>query len=420
MRHRVHAALAAFALASASAPLAQPAGPSEIMRAEADRNRLDEALGRAVRPLSLRDGQIGGEGGAWLHARLQRADIVMIGESHGTGSVAEAAGLIVDALPTDRPLAYALEMGAAGAAIQEPLLRGPVERHEAYMADPRRAIGFAFLNLREEAALARRILARSGKPGAALWGLDQEFATSAPLLLDRLEGLARTTTQRRAIAQARERVKSLMALSTLPDSFYEPLDRAFAAGPQAARDLLADMRLSSRIYRDQNDAPSLSNRTREDHMKRRFLAYWRAAGRDKPRVVMKFGGYHLTAGLSPTATPALGGFVHALALIESKTTLSLLMVCGPDGQQIDFRGAVQPCTGDFEATAGLFRRRLLPEDATLIDTAPLRLIPGTLRRLVVPEDIRNYIQSYDAIIVLRGARAATPFAPPPASLFEGM
>ena len=55
--------------------------------------------------------------------------------------------------------------------------------------------------------------------------------------------------------------------------------------------------------------------------------------------------------------------------------------------------------------------------ATLIETAPLRLIPGTLRRMGVSEDIRNYINSYDAIVVLKGAKAATPFARPLPAFF---
>jgi hypothetical protein len=181
------------------------------------------------------------------------------------------------------------------------------------------------------------------------------------------------------------------------------------------------MRLSGEIYRLQDSpASNLSNRMREDYMKRNFLAHWRAAGKTPPRVVMKFGAYHLTAGLSPTYTPALGGFVNALALMEGKKTFSVMIVCGPDGQQIDFRGAVSGCREDFEATAGMFYRHLATGGPTLIDTAPLRLIPGTLRRQGVSEDMRNYINSYDAIIILKGAKAATPFARPLPSFFEGM
>jgi|GEM_PF-5485149 len=428
MRHLIRAACALPLLLAAAATLAQTSGQDapplpqspRVMLAEVDRTRMNEAIAQALHPISFADGRLSGPGGVWLAERLRDADILMIGESHGTGSVAQAASALIEALPHDRPLAYALEIGPASAAIQEPLLRGPETKHEAFMADPRRAISFAFLNLREEAALARQILGRAHDMEPALWGLDQEFAPSVPLLLDRLEGLARQPAQHEAIAVARAQTTPLMALAKLPESFLDPLETAFADGPASARKLIADMRLSARVYHWQERDPIRSNREREDYMKRNFIAQWRAARAQDPRIVMKFGAYHLTAGFTPTAAPALGGFVEALALMEDKTIASVLIVCGPDGDQIDFRGQVRPCTDDFNATAGLFRRHLFTEGATLIDTAPLRRVHAILRRLGVPEDSRNYFQSYDAIIVLRGAKAATPFAPPPASLFEGM
>ena len=39
-------------------------------------------------------------------------------------------------------------------------------------------------------------------------------------------------------------------------------------------------------------------------------------------------------------------------------------------------------------------------------------IAGTLKRQGASEDIRNYVQSYDAIIILRGGKTGTSFAPP--------
>jgi hypothetical protein len=418
------AATIALAQASARPPSPQAIPSPTAAQAQiqaADRARLSETIAQALKPLSLADGRPGGEGGAWLTGKMAQADILMIGETHGTGSIAQAAGLLVDALPIDRPLAYALEISPTGAATQEPLLRGPAERLDAYMADPRRAISFAFLNLREEADLARKVLGRAGAKQGALWGIDQEFASSAPLLLDRLDGWARTPAQKAAVAAARARSKPLMALISFQDEIYKPLESAFAKGPAPARQLIADMRFSGEIYRLQDSpAANLSNRMREDYMKRNFLAHWRAAGKTPPRIIMKFGAYHLTAGLSPTYTPALGSFVNALALMEGRKTFSVMIVCGPDGEQIDFRGTISGCREDFEATGGMFYRHLATDGPTLIDTAPLRLIPGTLRRQGVSEDMRSYINSYDAIIILKGAKAATPFARPLPSFFEGM
>ena len=95
-------------------------------------------------------------------------------------------------------------------------------------------------------------------------------------------------------------------------------------------------------------------------------------------------------------------------------------MCGPEGERTDFRGAVAGCRPDFQATAGMFSRSLAADGPTLIDTAPLRLLPGSLRRQGISEDMRAYINSYDAILILKGGKAATPFAPPPPSFFQGM
>ena len=324
--------------------------PSVEEQYAADQKRFADMMAQAVHPVSVTDGKLSGSGGDWLAALVRDADILKIGETHGTGTIAETAGAIVAALPDDRPLVYAQEIGPSAALKMEPMLRGPEAALNAYMTDPRAAISYPFLSLREEVAFARQVLARA-KPGTqALWGLDQEFVTAAPMLLDRLEGYARMPAQRAAVALARNTLSPLMALSETDPASFDALDAAFANGPEAARRLLADMRLSNEIYRLQDSEVGRSNREREDYMKRNLMTHWNATGNAKPRVVMKFGAYHMVAGLSPTSTPALGSFVNALALMEDRKVVSVLIICGPQGQQTDFQGNIISCDADFEET----------------------------------------------------------------------
>jgi hypothetical protein len=43
---------------------------------------------------------------------------------------------------------------------------------------------------------------------------------------------------------------------------------------------------------------------------------------------------------------------------------------------------------------------------------------STLKRAGFSEDLRSYIHSYDAILILRAAKAAKPFTPPPTAPFQ--
>jgi len=384
-------------------------------QAQQDQERFKTAITASPVAMGLDGARLSGDGGAWLTAQAATADILLIGEMHGVADIAFTASALARA---QGATVYGAEVGPTAAWALNGLLRAKGTALDEYMAGARRASSFAFLNMREEVVFARTVMQSDNGAKTDMWGLDQEFITSGPLMLDRLDALARTAMQKQAVTNARNAFAPFFALGKVPPNVFPILKSAFAQGPVEAKILIEDMALSDQIYA----APGyVQNAPREELMKRKFLMHWRGAKDSKgrtPKIVMKFGANHLQAGLSTTMVPALGGLVRNLALMEDKTVFSVLILCGPDGQQRRFDASVESCQAEFNSAAAALDPHLRTDGATVFNTAPLRLIPGTLKRLNFGEDLRQYIFSYDAIVVLKDAKPATHFSPPDKAWFS--
>jgi hypothetical protein len=387
-------------------------------QAQQDQERFTQAITASVLPLTLTATALDDDGGTWLTQHAKSADLLLIGEMHGVADIAHTATLLAKA---QNATVYAAEVGPTAAWKLNAMLRAKDGTFDAYMADARRANSFAFLNMREEAAFARAILQNAPptqKQPSDMWGLDQEFITSGPLLMERLSTYARTQSQKDAIVKARGVLEQkVFGLIKVPPQTFADLKTAFADTPEAVT-FINDIALSAQIY----DALGYDqNAPREDLMKRIFLSHWKNA-KDKngntPKIVMKMGSNHLQAGLSTTMVPAFGGFVRSLALIENKKTFSVLILCGPGGAQRAFNGSTEPCAEEVETAAKGLVPHLRAENATVFNTAPLRTRPGVLKRIGFSDDLRQYIFSYDAIVVLPHAKPATHYAVPDAKWFE--
>ena len=383
-------------------------------QARQDQTRLSKAIAASVLPLRVEGAALSESGGTWLTTQAKAADILMIGEMHGVADIAHAATLLARAQDAT---VYAAEVGPTAAWKLTDLLRAKNGSFDEAMADPRRANSFAFLNMREEAAFARAVLQNGKKTD--MWGLDQEFITSGPLLMDRLATFARTSDQKEAVQNARTVLDAkFFSLSKVDAGVFAALTAAFEKAPEEARTLIQDIALSAQIY----DALGYAqNAPREELMKRKFLMHWRAAtGRNgnTPKVVMKMGSNHLQAGLSTTMVPALGGFVRHLAMMNGKNVFSVLILCGPDGAQRAFDASTSSCKAEFEGSAAALGPYLRDDGATLFRTESLRAMPSTLRRLGWGEDLRQYVFSYDAIVVLKDAKPANHIAAPDPKWFS--
>ncbi len=193
-------------------------------------------------------------------------------------------------------------------------------------------------------------------------------------------------------------------------------DRDFAA-------LVDAMIVSQRIYRpftaDQGEA-LFANIERETLMKRTFLERYNAALRadhTPPRVMLKFGAYHMYRGASPTHVQALGGFVSELATQNGQNALAILPLCGPGGFVGTFDIPEVACDASFAESYGFLAPYVDQQALTIFDLREWRLRPRRWAHL--PADIRQAIDSYDLIVVVpngAGARFLPGITrPPPAN-----
>lgn len=401
--------------------------------AEKDVARVNELLATARLPITLQSQQLdqklaknlGGEGGAWLEQQIRQSHIFMVGEEHG---LADAPQLLEHLLPTLTPAgyrAYAVEVGPHLSAAMETMWQRNDGSFAHYTADWRNALNIPFLNTKEDAAFADAAIQSWKGKGRVLWGLDQELVTSAPFLIDQLARHATTPPQKALVARHRAGAQTdVQYLGKMEPAMFDELDAAFAKVP-AAKATLKDMAISARIY-----APYVrkvgafypANDERENYMKDNFLAQWQAAktrAGQAPKVVMKFGNNHLAAGLSATRVLSLGTFVRDLARIEKIQTTAVAVICGPGGKARTFTGATDNCDESFDKTYKVLRPYLFKDGYTLIPTASLRTIGGTMERAGLPEDFRTQIFAYDALLVFTGAQPTTPITPPDPKVFEG-
>lgn len=381
---------------------------------------LDGLLTHSRSVLSLREGRLGGPGVARLRALLGASHLVMLGEDHGSAGIADFATALW------RELA---PLGFAHAAIEaDPWL---TERLEAELRQGGLAAwtrlaqeqggAFApFFVWDAEARFAQAVVAdalAAGRPGPALWGLDQLFMGAVPWYLQQLARDAKAAPARRLAAELAQATQGqLMGLTQVPESRWQALHDALE-GDAPHRELLAALLLSRRIYMPNTGGPGEvlpANQWREDLMKRSLAAHLARAtakpGGVPPKVMLKFGAYHLYRGASPIQVQGLGGFVSELAVQHGKASLNLLVLCSPGGELLQFDGRRLPCdTSRYGGDWGFIEPYLDPHSYTVFDLRSWRLRPGRVAHL--GPGVQRAMGSFDLLVWPPRGSPAAAFLP---------
>ena len=108
--------------------------------------------------------------------------------------------------------------------------------------------------------------------------------------------------------------------------------------------------------------------------------------------------------------PSLGNFLAEYAFTTlDRPVFNLSMVCGPGGQMADFQGRATSCDAGFNQMYGPLTPHLLAEGPTLFDLRPLRDRPDLWQQW--PQALKEWIWSYDALVVVKGGGPSQPLAP---------
>jgi hypothetical protein len=247
-----------------------------------------------------------------------------------------------------------------------------------------------------------------GQGPEPVWGIEQ--ALGATLYLEELEKLA-PGPQARALATElladARRVEATRAGYTkfLHDDpavqgRLEALQRAFAASPGSrAGSLLSALVRSAEIFGYDRRAGAgewvglFNNTEREAEFKRNFVARYReaSAGGAPPRVMFKFGAWHMYRGLSPSGAFPIANLAHELAIVEGRDAYGLLVLPG------------NAPWSEIDAWMKPLLPAARPTQPSLVDLRALRPYQR-LFRVQVPErdqvQIRALINGFDAIVIL--------------------
>jgi len=142
-------------------------------------------------------------------------------------------------------------------------------------------------------------------------------------------------------------------------------------------------------------------------MKQNLLAAMQDAQRrdgSAPRVLFKFGSYHLMRGVSPTLVPTLGSFAADWAEARGERTINIAVACGPTGRIAVFTGGETPCAGSFTEYFGAAAQSLARGSINVIDLRLWKQRPSGW--MALPDVGRRIIEGYDVLVVIDGTPAA--------------
>lgn len=352
-------------------------------------------------PVTLDEG-LGGEGADRLLKDAAGADIFMFGENHGVREIALIADALYQAWGGDESPVLVTEIGPATAAeVRELASAGTLD---AFLAQGVNLHALPFFAFKEDGRLLDRVLAASASTGSnLLWGLDQEFMAGAPLVLGRLQRLARTDAERDAVTDARRAaVLNPFLIGMGSGKALERLDEAFARNPEA-RKITAQLLDSHRIYKEQMGGDARwSNERRETLMMENFLDY---AGDEPPaRMFFKFGAFHLMQDRGLTVREPLGKRVNEWAEAQGMSTLNLFVECVGGEQRDGLFGRAVACESFLGPEAGMFAGLAIDGAPTLFDLRPLRGHPELGQ---ASPYLQRMVNGYAWLLVIPDATAAS-------------
>ena len=394
--------LACAAPAAAQAPAPPPPPPG-----------IEEALRSVRHPLTVSPAGIGGEGAPLLREAVAGARFVGVGEDHFTREIPAFTTALCDMMAPQGLAGLVLEVGPIAAEALTPILTGPDREARMAAFDRSYPNAVAFLDGRDDNAMAAHCLEEGAGRRVALIGLDQEFLGAAGFLLDRIlaEPLSPATRaaalrlreeeRHRAAEAARTGDPSGLLLISVTDAELAPLDRALAhGGTLKAQAILAELRASRDIYALNAAGSPDANRVRGLMLKRHLVQHMPARG----KLLFKFGDWHLYKGVNPLRQRDLGNFIAESAEGAGDASLHIL-VLGAKGVHATFAGYARPLgrapftmsdDKDYRWLAAAIASQAGGGAWTLFDLRPLRR-----RRLAALDpDWRRVLDGYDLLVLI--------------------
>ncbi len=365
--------------------------------------------------IEVQEKKLEGDGSEIIREALVGSQFVLIGEQHGIEEVGHFTDIVFKECQDLDYKYLALEVS--------PMMAGEMRRRVPEGLDAWKQFalqypfGVAFYDNGQDYSMLKY-----GVDHGTIWGLDQVFIAESRILMSRLVEVA-TSDQQKSMAEkyrqigeegAQTAMQSMqmtdLLLFKMTDSLLTEFRQVFA-GHEEAIAILYEIEKSRDIYQAYFDKNYYgNNKLRIDLMKEHFLSYYEEAQMKDgaaPKVVLKFGAYHMYRGFSPVQMLDLGNLTHELAAINGHHTVSFGFM--------GLKGASSnPMTGvqDFDNVAAMdphlaeaLDQKELSGGYYLVDFRPLRY--RNLSKL--KDDLVDRIHAFDFGVFVPVAKPLEPF-----------
>jgi hypothetical protein len=388
--------------------------------------RLLQALQSGRFPLTMSGSRPAGSGWDWLVQEARGARFTLIGEEHGVAETAQLAAALFTAL---RPFGYsrmAIELSPPIAQdIEAAARRNGVQGIKDFLSTP--GI-FTFYNQHEEAQFVADVIAATPKNERVLWGLDREIFSDR-YLISKLEPKV-PAGARAAFAHLKDASTNARARNERTgnpdDLFFLAEDPALvsalrAAWPNPDAESDAVMRTieeSLAIEAAERTGGAWPYMQRRAQFKRSNLAALLRADQSA-KILMKLGYNHAIRGANYLNTFDLGTMADEVAALTGERAFHILVIPGPGSRQATlgpggFVSIASDSVDEMRAGDQRLTRILSNPNAMgheVIDLRPLRRL--AMRGLESwSADVVRTIHGYDAVVIWKGARAATGLTAP--------
>jgi hypothetical protein len=347
----------------------------------------------APAPLALRlqAGKLAGPAAEPLLTAIRASQFVAVGEDHGFNEIPQFMSAVWDAAHFNH---LVIEVGPVLSIQLEQILRKPSPEKQLVSFEQKYPASIPFYNWKPEFDLLKHVVASRPKAQRTLIGLDQEFIMSpgfllrgilalnpSPALRTQAEAMLKANNDALASVQKTGNMGAVYMFAA-PQSDFNKL--AAAAKRETSADLrrLVDQLVQTHLIYSEYNANHgyASNRLRAQLMKRNLVnTLARPALTDPPRLMFKFGAFHMFRGMNPLNSAEIGNFVSEWAEGLGLQSTHIL-VLGKYGQQAAFAGLNdQAHSTDFDWTkeknlafAAKFYEASFSDDWSVFDLRPLR------------------------------------------------
>ena len=308
--------------------------------------------------LTLESGQLSGSGLPVLRDAVDGAQFVLVGEDHGIAQIPAFYSGLCGILGPSGFHTMTVETGPLAANVLSEWITQADGRKRLVEFEQQYPESIAFYNWREEYDLLSHCASVAGGGQFHLWGLDQELMGSSRLILSKIleqhpgpeaarevQRLLQKNDEAHAVAVKSGNPGDMFMFAVSDEELAHLRDLLHKEGNATSQSLLNELIESREIYQKNMDGRGAeSNRQRALLMKHHFLDHYHAAGGPDgraPKVMFKFGAWHMFKGINPLHNNDLGNFVSELSDAHEVKSVRILILA-VRGSQSRFAGIGRP------------------------------------------------------------------------------